>query len=521
MVAYVGGDELRYTIEAVFSLLIIVGSITSSKAVKAGTFLRVLGYLIALGAIAAQYFGFVSLIDELGALFTFIASFLGLFASLYTVGYARAKFGNLSLQLYIDSFALTMMLLFFSRYLIEFVVFWVAAEVVGFFVIIYEAITEGSRRAWRAGLRFLLVSMIPADISIMTLLALAGIGYAFGIPFSYLFIKGFSHPVITVLVIVGFLAKAAVAPLHFWLPEAHSIAPAPGSALLSGMMVKMGIYGILRVLSITDANPEWLSWTLIVLGSITIIYGGLQALAQTDIKRILAYSTTVYTSIMCVMIGLYVLSGDPTFIVSTYIFTIAHAIFKAALFLDSGIVEAIAHTRILENLGYISKIAPTLSLLALVSVLSLIGIPPTAGFLSKLMMFLSIAENVRLGGLYVAMLVIVAIGAALSVGYGARYLLAHWGRPEAPAKEVGIDRTSSNFKYMMVSEAAMALANIAFAFIALLVLPTPLTALEAWLFQVYLILTMTAVILAITMLGLYQSLTRVRHETPWLGGAKP
>ena len=521
MTVYIGGDELRYVFEAVFSLLIIIGSIISSRALKVGNVLRILGYLIAIGVIVAQYFGFISLIDELGALFTFLASFLGLFASLYTVGYARVKFGNLSLLLFIDSFALTMMLLFFSRYLVEFVVFWVAAEVAGFFVIIYEAITEGSRRAWRAGLRFLLVSMIPADVSIMTLLALAGIGNAFGTPFNYLYVKGFSHPVITVLVIIGFLAKAAVAPLHFWLPEAHSIAPAPGSALLSGMMVKMGIYGVLRVLSITDANPAWLSWTLIALGSVTIIYGGLQALAQTDIKRILAYSTIVYSSIMCVMIGLYVISGDPTFMVSTYIFVIAHAIFKAALFLDSGIVEAIAHTRMLENLGFISRIAPSLSLLALMSVLSLIGVPPTAGFLSKLMMFLSIAENVGLGGLYVAMLVVVAVGAALSVGYGTRYLLAHWGRPEVPTKEAGIDKSSSSFKYMMVSEAAMALANIAFAFVALLVLPTPLTALEPWLVQVYLILAMTAVILVITLVGLYQTLTRVRHETPWLGGAKP
>ena len=519
--AYISGDGLRYLVEAIFSLLIVAGSIISSRALKLGNILRILGYVVALGIVAVQYFGFVMLVDELSALFTFLAAFLGLFASLYTVGYARAKFGNLSLQLYIDLFALTMILLFFSRYLIEFVVFWVATEVVGFFVIIYEAIMEGSKRAWRAGLRFLLVSMIPADVSIMTLLALASINYAFGIPFNNLFIKGVFHPAITILVIVGFIAKAAVAPLHFWLPEAHSIAPAPGSALLSGMMVKMGIYGILRVLSMTDANPEWLSWTLITLGSVTIIYGGLQALVQADIKRILAYSTTVYTSIMCIMIGLYVLSGDLTFIVSTYMYIIAHAIFKESLFLDSGIVEAIAHTRVLENLGYISKIAPTLSLLALVSVLSLIGIPPTAGFLSKLTMFLSIAENVRLGGLYVVMLVIVAIGAALSVGYSTRYLLAHWGRPEVSAREVGIERTSSNFKYMIVSEAAMALANIAFAFIALLMIPTPLTALKAWLFQAYFILAMTAMILAITMLGFYQTLTRVRREAPWLGGAKP
>jgi len=157
--AYISGDGLRYLVEAIFSLLIVAGSIISSRALKLGNILRILGYVVALGIVAVQYFGFVMLVDELSALFTFLAAFLGLFASLYTVGYARAKFGNLSLQLYIDLFALTMILLFFSRYLIEFVVFWVATEVVGFFVIIYEAIMEGSKRAWRAGLRFLLVSM--------------------------------------------------------------------------------------------------------------------------------------------------------------------------------------------------------------------------------------------------------------------------------------------------------------------------------------------------------------------------
>jgi len=514
----------RYIIEVAFSLLIVGGSLLVSKVPKISTALRVIGYLTPMCIVALGHLGIISVIDNVSSIFVLLASFLGLFASLYTTGYARIKYGLSSLQSYIDSFALAMILLFFSRYLAEFIIFWVMAEIIGFFVIVFEAIAKGYVRAWRAGLRFLLVSMIPADISIMTLLALAGINNAFMIPFNQLYITGLSHPIITILVTLGFLAKAAVAPLHFWLPEAHSIAPAPGSALLSGMMVKMGIYGILRVLSMTDYNVDLLAWMLLVFGSITTIYGGLQALAQSDIKILLAYSTTVYTSIICIMISLYVMSNDPVFIISAYFFVIAHSLFKAALFLDSGIVELVAHTRELERLGYISKVSPILSLFALVSILSLIGVPPMMGFLSKLIMFLGIVRNIRLGILYIIALIIVAVSAALSVGYGAKYLLAHWGRPESAKEYIETSRATlphTYFRYMLSSEAIMSSANIAFSFIAPLLLPMPLATISDWIFQLYLILLMTTLILIIALLGLHQTFSKVRYEAPWLGGTKP
>ena len=146
------------------------------------------------------------------------------------------------------------------------------------------------------------------------------------------------------------------------------------------------------------------------------------------------------------------------------------------------------------------------------------------GFLSKLIMFLGIVRNIRLGILYIIALTIVAVSAALSVGYGAKYLLAHWGRPESAKEYTETSRVTiphTYFRYMLSSEAIMSSANIAFSFIAPLLLPMPLVTIGDWIFQLYLILLMTTLILIIALLGLHQTFSKARYESPWLGGTKP
>ncbi|MEM4867159.1 MAG: complex I subunit 5 family protein, partial [Sulfolobales archaeon] len=370
-------DLSRYSIYAASMSLLFLGNLGFTRASRVGATLRVLGFLVLLLLLHDWY------LEAFPSVLLVVSVVTASLVTLYTFGYSYRKYGTGALQLLVDFFTLSTALVFTSKYLIELVALWLIAEMLGFFVVVYDAIVGTNPRAWSAGLRYLIVSMVPADLSLLLLLALAGLGPSMSIPLTSIAID-LRSPVLTVIAMLGFMAKAAVAPLHFWLPDAHSMAPSPGSAVLSGLMVKMGVYGLVRLALSHAVDVGVAAVTCLVFGSLTAIYGGLQALVQSDIKRILAYSTVSHTSTMTLLIGLYVMSGSSDFLTAVTIYAAAHAIYKASLFMDSGVIELLTHTRTLEKLGYVSRVAPGETLSALMSVLSLVGVPPTLGFLNKL-----------------------------------------------------------------------------------------------------------------------------------------
>jgi formate hydrogenlyase subunit 3/multisubunit Na+/H+ antiporter MnhD subunit len=313
---------------------------------------------------------------------------------------------------------------------------------------------------------------------------------------------------------VGFFAKAAVAPLHFWLPDAHSMAPSPGSAILSGIMVKMGIYGITRLALMPSIDKGIAALVCLVFGSLTSIYGGLQAIVQSDIKRILAYSTISHTSTMTLLLGLYILSGSSQFLAATLIYAAAHAIYKASLFMDSGVVEVLTHTRSIERLGYVSRFAPGETLSAVISVLSLIGVPPTLGFLTKLAVFMSLAGHIPQSWVYLVATVIVAFEVILSVGYSVRYLLAHVGNPSYRYEEIDPGALKLTPYVLTLSVTSVVLPY--YVLTAIGVVP----ALGLPLQVVYLLLVLT-VLFGIASWVTYSMLKRGRRDEVWLGGARP
>ena len=196
------------------------------------------------------------------------------------------------------------------------------------------------------------------------------------------------------LFIAGFGLKAALVPFHAWLPDAHPSAPAPISAMLSGVLIKaLGVYTLVRVLfSIFGFTPT-ISSILIALGLLSMVMGGLLALGQGDYKRLLAWSSISQIGYVMIGIGL----GTPLGILGGLFHLINHATFKSLLFLTAGAIEYNTGTRRLEEMGGLKERMPVTGVSALIASLSISGIPPFGGFWSKLIIIVACLQANRYG----------------------------------------------------------------------------------------------------------------------------
>lgn len=203
---------------------------------------------------------------------------------------------------------------------------------------------------------------------------------------------------ISVLLIAGFGLKAAIFPFHSWLPDAHSSAPSPISAMLSGVLIKaVGIYVIIRLFFNMFAISYEIAMTITVLGTISMIIGGILAIGQWDIKRMLAYSSISQMGyvVLGVGIGMLVLAmnGDKSIaalsITGGLFHLLNHSVFKGLLFLNAGAVEFRTGTRDMKKMGGLSEVLPITSRTSLVGSLAISGIPPFNGFFSKLIIIIA------------------------------------------------------------------------------------------------------------------------------------
>ncbi len=193
------------------------------------------------------------------------------------------------------------------------------------------------------------------------------------------------------LFIVGFGIKCAMVPLHTWLPDAHSIAPSPVSALLSGIVIKVGIYAFFRTAQIFRLSPLIGSVHALLLytGAVTSVFGAIMALVQSDLKRLLAYSSINQIGYILIGIGLGTEGGT-----TGALFHIAnHAVAKSCLFLCAGVVIERTGKRKISDLGMVAREMPGVTTIFILASLSLMGIPPAGGFFSKLIIGLSSARS--------------------------------------------------------------------------------------------------------------------------------
>jgi hydrogenase-4 component B len=201
---------------------------------------------------------------------------------------------------------------------------------------------------------------------------------------------------IFVLALFGFGLKAGLMPLHFWLPGAHAAAPSHVSALMSGVLLKTGVYGILRVTGLFAAPPAWWGGTLLAIGVLSGVLGVAFALAQHDLKRLLAYHSVENLGIIAMGAGLALLGrtwADPSLVVLGFagaaLHVVNHATFKGLLFLGAGAVHHATGTRELDRLGGLARAMPVTAALFLVGAAAISGLPPLNGFASEWLVYLA------------------------------------------------------------------------------------------------------------------------------------
>lgn len=188
---------------------------------------------------------------------------------------------------------------------------------------------------------------------------------------------------------MGFGLKSALVPFHAWLPDAHPAAPAPVSAMLSGVLIKaLGVYALVRIFYSVIGGSPGILFVLMFLGAVSMVLGVFLAIGQWDMKRLLAYHSISQIGYIFLGIGL----GTPLGILGGLFHLFNHSVFKSLLFLNSGAVEYAVGTRDLREMGGLKERMPVTAGTSLVASMSIAGIPPFNGFWSKLIIILAAVQ---------------------------------------------------------------------------------------------------------------------------------
>ncbi|PPG51398.1 Na+/H+ antiporter subunit A [Rathayibacter sp. AY1E9] len=308
-------------------------------------------------------------------------------------------------------------------------VFWEATSVLSYLLIGHYS---GRKESRGAGLQALLVTTLGGLAMLVGIIVL--IVHAGTTSLSGIVAAAPSGPIVStalVLVLLGAFSKSALVPFHFWLPAAMA-APTPVSAYLhAAAMVKAGIYLVARLAPGFADDSVWLP-VVVSVGVWTMLVGGWRSLRQYDLKLVLAYGTVSQLGFLTVAVGF----GSRDAALAGLTLLVAHALFKALLFLTVGIVDHRAGTRDLRKLSGLGRQAPVLASAALVGVLSMAGIPPLLGFVAKEAVFTSLISAIEQGSFWAwVALVGLVLGSILTVAYSARFF---WG---AFARKKGLEDT--------------------------------------------------------------------------------
>lgn len=319
------------------------------------------------------------LIDGLSLLFALIVSGIGCLVFLYAGSYMGDDERTSRLFLWLLAFMASMLGLVLSSNLFGMFLFWELTGITSYMLIGFNQDEESSRAS---ALQALLVTGVGglALMAGFTILAVVGGGSdvvdlrqsAAVVAASPLYI-----PMIA-LILLGAFTKSAQFPFHFWLPGAMA-APTPVSAYLhSATMVKAGIFLVARLAPVTGDTTAWIA-TVTIVGTATALVGGWLAWQQSDLKRILAYSTVSALGMIMALLGV----GSPLAVKGALTFLVAHALYKGALFMVAGSVDHGSHTRDVNDLAGLIKKMPWTFAAAAMAAVSLAGLPPTMGFLGK------------------------------------------------------------------------------------------------------------------------------------------
>ena len=332
-------------------------------------------------------------LDPLSAFFMLPLFILSPLAALYGVAYLKhgaqsARRGEAGFLLNLLVAAMAVVLA--ARNTVLFLVAWELMALSSFALVIFERESEEARVA---GWSYLVASQTGTAFLffLFLLFGRGAMGFAdFAAPDSPA-----RAGMLFLLAVVGFGTKAGFVPLHIWLPRAHPAAPSHVSALMSGVLIKMGIYGLVRMLSLLGPLPAWCAYVMLGLGASSSLLGILFALAQRDITKVLAYSSVENNGIIALGLGLGMLgqrAGQPAVTFLGYgaalFHVVNHSLFKGLLFFGAGVVAHAAHTRDLDVLGGMGRRMPWTASTFLLGSAAICGLPVLNGFAGEFLLYL-------------------------------------------------------------------------------------------------------------------------------------
>lgn len=366
-----------------------------------------LGFKIFSGANIGQYYfkinDYLHLtfgIDNISAFFIIVISILSIAVSIYSIDYTKhLKNARVFTFLY-SLFVFSIYGVVISTNIFAFLVFWEGMSILSYFLVAFENNPASSK----AGLIYAIMTHIGTAFIITSFLILSYWTNSMDL----VTFKALSYKIpnnikglIFVFALVGFGFKAGIMPFHYWLPIAHPSAPSNISALMSGVMIKTGVYGIIRVCyEILGQGSDWWGILILSLGALSAILAIMQAVMEKDIKRLLAYSSIENIGIIFLGLGASMLFANYNMktlsaisLLACFYHILNHSIFKGLLFMSAGSVLHSTGTKNMEKLGGLIKKMPKTALFFLIGSISICALPPFNGFVSEWILYQSLISG--------------------------------------------------------------------------------------------------------------------------------
>lgn len=341
-------------------------------------------------------------LDPLGAFFVLVTGLLSLAVAIYLVGYSRRHPLTRTSAAATGAFVFSLLLVPEAWSVMTFMLGWELMAATSLVLLLGEYRHRGEVR--QAALWYAVLTQVGASAIVLVLAVLAartgGQGFttmARHVGSVPLWLRG----ALFVVALAGFASKAGAVPLHVWLPKAHGEAPSPVSALMSGSMVNLGIYGVLRLgLTLLGGGAPWWWVVVLALGVISAVYGSIHAATSRDAKRLLAYSTTDNVGLVLIAVGtsgLLVTTHHPAYaalaMFAALFHLLSHSLAKGCLFLSAGSVQYATGTRDLDALGGLARRMPVATGVFTIGAGAIAALPPLCGFVSEWLLLQSLLHG--------------------------------------------------------------------------------------------------------------------------------
>ncbi|MFH2143020.1 MAG: proton-conducting transporter membrane subunit [Bacteroidota bacterium] len=370
---------------------------------------------------------FIIIIDKLSAFFILIINLTVLVGLLYAKGYLRSyesKKSNLTFSIHYFSYLwlyFSMILVVMIRDGLSFIIVWEIMALSSFLLVIFNS---EDKSIVKDGVNYLIQMHVGMVLILVALIIVEKDTGQMSFDALGQYFSNHSNLFIFILFFIGFGIKAGFIPFHTWLPQAHPAAPSHVSGVMSGVMIKVGIYGIFRVLISVQNDFIWIGLFILFISLLSGILGVMMAIMQHDLKRLLAYHSIENIGIIGIGIGLGVIgiaTQNPALVLLGFsgalLHVLNHSLFKSLLFFNAGSVYQSTHTRNIEKLGGLMKKMPYTAIFFLIGSLAICGLPPFNGFISEYLIYIGMFKSLSASNLYLSIILLGSIiGLALIGG---------------------------------------------------------------------------------------------------------